>query len=66
MKTEKNFIFWSFWALFVNYSDNKNYSRKSASITFFLFPGFYCCEKFLNKTTEKIKKKVFPDIHAEK
>ena len=27
------------------------------NLVLFLFPGFYCCEDFQNKTTERIQKK---------
>ena len=66
MKTKKNYIFCSFWALFVNYSDNKNFSRKSASITFFYFLVSIAVENFRIKLLKRLKKKLATDIHTDK
>ena len=66
MKTKKNYIFCSFWALFVNYSDNKNFSRKSASITFFYFLVSIAVKNFRIKLLKRLKKKLATDIHTDK
>ena len=57
MNTKKNYIFSSIWALFLHYSENKNFSRKPTSVTFFIVFGFYYCQELQNKATEKIQKK---------
>ena len=66
MKTKKICIFCSFWALFVNYSDNENFSRKSASITFFYFLVFIAVKNFRIKLLKRLKKKLATDIHTDK
>ena len=42
------------WTLLVNFRANKNFSGKSASVTFFLFEDFYRCSKFLKETNKLI------------
>ena len=39
----------SFWALFAYFRANKNFFRKSVSVTFFLLLYFYCCVEFQKK-----------------
>ena len=56
MKIKKN-IYLAHFGSFLSITVKKNFSRKSASVTLFLFLGFYGCEEFQNKTTEKIQKK---------
>ena len=66
MKTKNNSIFGSFWALFINYSENKNFSGKSALITFFYFLLSIAVKNFRIKLLKRFKKKLATDIHTDK
>ena len=64
MKTKKNYFFSSFWALFVNYSENKNFSRKSASITFFYFLVSIAVKNFRIKLLKRSKRKLATELQT--
>ena len=66
MKAKKNYICCSFWVLFVNYSENKNFSRKSTSITFFYFLVSIAVKNFRIKLLKRLKKKLAINIHTDK
>ena len=54
MKTKKKPL----WVIFVLFGANKNFSGKSASATFFLFPDLYCCVEFLKKLMKQFREKL--------
>ena len=58
MKTKKKLYFLLYFGHFLSIILTTRTFLENLFYHFLLFPGFYCCEEFQNKTTEKIKKKV--------
>ena len=58
MKTQKNSIFVTFWALFAFIRVNNNFSWKSASVTFFVFLDLWYSAEFKKKNNTQILTKV--------
>ena len=54
MKTQKNSIFVTFWALFAFIRVNNNFSWKSASVTFFVFLDLWYSAEFKKKNNTQI------------
>ena len=57
MRNKKNSNLGPFWAFFADFRANKNFSAKSASVTF-LFLHFYCCAELQKKLINKFQQKL--------